>query len=1491
MAEENFLYDSIEASSFEPRQVAANPYPPSHNPRLRAADPNYGGHPGVSDSFDYHYVDVNGDMGMHDLDPSETYPMPAVIVEGGYSNEDMYAGAYQNDQQYLAQDDTLPTEPEDPSFYYDSVDASALGYGAQKPGSHHFIEQNEGMPYTQHHGLRPSFPPLKQTSNLAPRTPQHDIRHHSSVLQDSLEIANNNEASRYEDVNAALMHGSAGGSYRQIQQHDNSVTIDEATLSFGSHDPGALILTGQPNYYNPDVNAHQHAINIQSSWRGYNTRQMYGGQDKQYPREDSRYEVYDPPTERPEELQNSIDVVDYDHKATVIQSNYRGYRSRKEYKLRREKAEKAKLIQSSYRGYRTRKKFVNERKIEPSTVKHYHKESVDKDKAAVKIQSNYRGYRARKKMKRTKAEVDDDDYAIVQASAQGYKSRKEFADERLRNEKATVIQSNYRGYKTRKDMRNGKYGRREDIDEVDAETIQAAANAYQMRKEHVEHKRSSSKSTRDNSKIEENDAAVIQAAANGYRIRKGHAEDLEMHRKAVVIQSNYRGYITRKSMQPLKRSSPPSRDETELESEQHAQVVQAATRGYQMRRDHASTAEDASVIQAHYRGYKHRKDMIEQASAEDASVIQAHYRGYKTRKDMKNQRKPETIDEYSNDGDDDEAADVVQANVSGYQRRKQMKNERDLNEQATVIQSSYRGYQSRKKRSERNEAAIIQGHARGYQARKQANGRGGNDEKESTDQVQASVRGYQARKKSNEEKNMEAAWDRNRRLQQEKKEQFANKKPRQPPPRVGSRKYTDYLDHSNWTKRQEKKKTGEPVSRLPTMLNSGEINGNNKQATMTPSKNSNVSFSEPYQDNPDSRSYPKSPIPPNTRELSEITSVYSEDESVKQQRERQKLRHKLLKNEKTPRRTDAGDIPNKDELRAEILGGDSYREYNEKEPKPRGGHQKNVRQKYSRKQIVRDYSEETLESNIEDDESLYEFDPEVRRVQDHKLSGYHKKKKWVKHPQYSEEETNEDEDDDELSSDEDYEEDYGLYDNGYYYGNSMPNYAPYPPMNGMPPGGHPHVAFVPVPWGKMHPLEQTLYAAQMGPGGMPQPQPPQGPYPNQHHPPHPPIEGRNQGPGKSGMASRKTAPAAPPPGKDFVEKNKTKAVQKEPEKGSYKNIALRSKKVKSEPEMPTEAPKVYEKKQVQNLRRSKETGLIEARTTASDNHHVKVDINLNIPPEQLAAMLGIDPSSISPRRHVTVSHSADKSPERKRNQHSKSVHDMPEPQLSNRASHENGLSAPKKRIGALTSHEPLINNYTDEKRGPLKQKEPNPYSKIPPIPSNPKTQKQHQQVVGNPNRQVDVSPHRMRKNQQMQPAPPQEPPRPIFYKPYTLEDYKNLNLDIKLPNHLGPDIDKIEAKRKGRDKQASYAKAVHEQNMQHIKTVNKFDKPIDTKQNKLSRRKVGLEYSKSVPKPKQPNFENDYDGNQESPPMSQDMQRLEELKRRHELDKSALAST
>merc|ERR1712226_17937 len=380
---------------------------------------------------------------------------------GGYSNEDMYEqnnypGYPSHDQrQYLAEEDTLPTDAEgDPSFYYDSVDASAMGYGGDPrrypQDSNRFVDQNRIMPPQQNQNNSrfqdgPLFDP-QTGQRFLPRNHQQSSVY-NSVMQDSLEVTTANDASRYEDVNAALIRETEGRS----RNNGSSGTINEPSMSFGSQAAGVPVFTGQD--YNSDVDAHQHAINIQSGWRGYNTRQSHNDPNNEYQRDDSRYEVYDPPSRAHEERSPSKNegYDNHDHSATVIQKNYRGYRARKDYKLRKEKAEKAKVIQSSYRGYKARRKYVNEQPVVVSSAKHTHRDNrLEQDKAATKIQSQYRGYKTRKDLKSNHQKAGDED--------------------KLRHQKATVIQSNYRGYKTRKDMKNKQPRKGQNDDDDDDET-------------------------------------------------------------------------------------------------------------------------------------------------------------------------------------------------------------------------------------------------------------------------------------------------------------------------------------------------------------------------------------------------------------------------------------------------------------------------------------------------------------------------------------------------------------------------------------------------------------------------------------------------------------------------------------------------------------------------------------------------------------------------------------------------------------------------------------------------------------------------------------------------------------------------------------------------------------------------------------------------------------------------------------------------------------
>ena len=257
-------------------------------------------------------------------------------------------------------------------------------------------------------------------------------------------------------------------------------------------------------------------IIIQRSYRGYKVRKArkeeQGGQETSG---EPAGKVTPPTFSDPHEKENFSN-----HHAVVIQSAYRGYVVRKDYKpgknddvivqnetdeaenREKELDQQAVIIQSSYRGYKARKKYQEEKEKLQSENESADK-TVDLNENAVIIQSAYRGYNARKTYNAKKREAEaqretETNATLIQSAYRGYKSRKEYStrvanqkadsyeeDEGhtvriveypeevdVREERIIIIQSAYRGYKIRKTIQL----------EESAETVQGYARGYQARK-------------------------------------------------------------------------------------------------------------------------------------------------------------------------------------------------------------------------------------------------------------------------------------------------------------------------------------------------------------------------------------------------------------------------------------------------------------------------------------------------------------------------------------------------------------------------------------------------------------------------------------------------------------------------------------------------------------------------------------------------------------------------------------------------------------------------------------------------------------------------------------------------------------------------------------------------------------------------------------------------------------------------------------------------
>ncbi|VDL90292.1 unnamed protein product [Schistocephalus solidus] len=250
----------------------------------------------------------------------------------------------------------------------------------------------------------------------------------------------------------------------------------------------------------------------------------------------------------------------------------------------------ATLIQAQYRGYRTRKTLAEIQhqaaEADEANALRQHKYANDRDSAATLIQAKYRGYCTRKSL----------------AAMQHQQEPRERHFSGDRDSAATVIQARYRGYRTRKSL-----GFRLSPDRTAAE-LQARSHGYNMRP----HQTKGLKDISNQSEIGE---------------AKRPSED-ELNQAATKIQASFRGYHVRRELQKHDNEhdqhSSYKQQVVSPRPDDAAKKIQAAFRGYRVRKqyrsqtssiapsslgyiDESKYAAAATKIQASYRGYRTRK--------------------------------------------------------------------------------------------------------------------------------------------------------------------------------------------------------------------------------------------------------------------------------------------------------------------------------------------------------------------------------------------------------------------------------------------------------------------------------------------------------------------------------------------------------------------------------------------------------------------------------------------------------------------------------------------------------------------------------------------------------------------------------------------------------------------------------------------------------------------------------------------------------------------
>jgi hypothetical protein len=324
--------------------------------------------------------------------------------------------------------------------------------------------------------------------------------------------------------------------------------------------------------------------------------------------------------------------------ATKIQAGYRGMKTRKEMKFRKEKGNQADAeivpevendsadagddegemeiaatkIQAGYRGMKTRKE-MKEKKKEPEAEESEAGETANEtaldeeaEVAATKIQAGYRGMKTRKDLKEKQAAAVSPEAPVDQSEVE---KKGEELDEIPCGEDAehaaTKIQAGYRGMKTRRELKQRAHSVEEsgepeleltDEAEAAATKIQAgyrgmaARKEYQQRRTLLEERRKVPKSLDDFNRMIEDEIVDIDL------------NDPDVEKAATTIQAGYRGMRARSE---LRTKNQTDAEEMPVAEEGQDADVAAEEEGF----DEEEAAAAATKIQAGYRGMKTRKEL------------------------------------------------------------------------------------------------------------------------------------------------------------------------------------------------------------------------------------------------------------------------------------------------------------------------------------------------------------------------------------------------------------------------------------------------------------------------------------------------------------------------------------------------------------------------------------------------------------------------------------------------------------------------------------------------------------------------------------------------------------------------------------------------------------------------------------------------------------------------------------------------------------------
>eukprot|EP00794_Sanderia_malayensis_P015899 gene15899-17499_t len=318
--------------------------------------------------------------------------------------------------------------------------------------------------------------------------------------------------------------------------------------------------------------------------------------------------------------------------AMVLQASYRGYRVRKEMKL---KARAATKIQASFKAYTNRCSYIRMRdsavRIQACYRRHHAERSFKVMRSsAVKIQRFYRGYKLTKQVcgdyQTTKASV-----VKIQASFRGYAQRRQYValkksvmklqrawrvclERRNRDSAANVLQCRWRAYVLGRRQRNDYVKQRDACVIIQSEyRMHVAVNAFNRIKKAALVIQRCYRAQRAMQEQRQCYEALLRSAITIQATFKMHCAKREFVMKryaALRIQRRYRVYLEAKRH----------------ERESHAAVmIQRYWRGYVMMRkcrtDYCVIRQAALLLQSAFRGLAARKEFIRSKKA--AVVLQS----------------------------------------------------------------------------------------------------------------------------------------------------------------------------------------------------------------------------------------------------------------------------------------------------------------------------------------------------------------------------------------------------------------------------------------------------------------------------------------------------------------------------------------------------------------------------------------------------------------------------------------------------------------------------------------------------------------------------------------------------------------------------------------------------------------------------------------------------------------------------------------------------